>query len=41
MKSMETIKTLTGHTHYVYSLAELKDGLLTSVSDDKTIRIWK
>jgi WD40 repeat protein len=37
----EKIKTLTGHTSAVRSLIQLKDGRLVSVSDDKTIRIWK
>jgi len=34
------IKTLTGHTNSVWSLAVLPDGSLASVSDDKTIKIW-
>ena len=34
------IRTLTGHTSYVLSLAVLKNGYLASGSDDTTIRIW-
>ena len=34
------IKTLTGHTNEVLSLAVLRDGTLASGSSDKTIRIW-
>ncbi len=34
------IKTLTGHTDRVRSLAVLPDGSLASCSDDKTIKIW-
>ena len=34
------MRTLTGHTDRVYSLAELKDGSLASGSWDTSIRIW-
>jgi len=34
------LKTLTGHTDYVNSLAYLGNNLLASASDDKTIKIW-
>jgi WD40 repeat protein len=34
------IKTLTGHTNSVLSLAVLPDGSLASGSGDKTIKIW-
>ena len=39
-KSWSSIKTLTGHTSSVYSLAVLPDGSLASGSYDETIRIW-
>ena len=35
-----TIKTLTGHTSFVFSLAVLKDDSLARGSLEKTIRIW-
>jgi hypothetical protein len=34
------IKTLTGHTNYVESLAVLPDGYLASGSWDSKIKIW-
>ncbi len=34
------IRTLTGHTDWIYSLVVLPDGLLASGCDDDTIRIW-
>jgi WD40 repeat protein len=34
------IRTLTGHTDWVYSLAVLPNGYLASGSQDKTIKIW-
>ena len=35
------IKTLTGHTHYVYSVSYSPDGRkIISTSEDKTIKIW-
>jgi len=38
--SIHNIKTLTGHTNYVYALTVLPDGSLVSGSEDKTIKIW-
>ena len=38
--SSSLIRTLTGHTDRVYSLAELKDGTLASGSWDTSIRVW-
>ena len=34
------IKTLTGHSSYVYSLAVLEEGILASGSWDNSIKIW-
>ena len=34
------IKTLTGHTDRVFSLAVLPNGFLASGSHDNTIKIW-
>jgi len=34
------IRTLTGHTSEIFSLAVLPNGFLASVSEDKTIKIW-
>ena len=33
-------QTLFGHTYYVYSLAQLDNGLLVSGSADNTLRVW-
>ena len=38
--NIEQVKTITDHTHYVYSLLLLKDGRVASCSDDNTIRIY-
>ncbi len=34
------LKSIKGHTNFVFSLAVLPDGSLISSSDDKTIKIW-
>ena len=34
------IRTLTGHTDWINSLAVLPNGYLVSGSSDKTIKIW-
>jgi WD40 repeat protein len=34
------IQTIKGHTKYVHTLIELRDGSLASGSGDKTIKIW-
>ena len=40
IEDIKSIKTITGHTHNVYSLLHLKDGRVASCSWDKTIRIY-
>jgi len=39
-ETIQTIKTLTGHTDFVRALSVLPDGSLASGSEDKTIKIW-
>ena len=40
IEDVKSIKTITGHTDYVYSLLHLNDGRVASCSYDKTIRIY-
>ena len=40
MSTETCILTLTGHTYYVLSLIQLRNGDLVSGSQDKTIKIW-
>ena len=40
IEDIKSIKTITGHIGSVYSLLHLKDGRVTSCSEDKTIRIY-
>ena len=40
IEDVKSIKTITGHTHYVNSLLHLKDGRVASCSWDNTIRIY-
>ena len=34
------IKTLTGHSDYVYHLIKMQIGMFLSASADKTIKVW-
>ena len=38
--NIEQVKTISEHTNYVISLLHLKDGRVSSCSDDNTIRIY-
>ena len=40
IEDIKSIKTITDHTHSVYSLLHLKDGRVASCSHDNTIRIY-
>ena len=39
-RNFKLLQTLKGHTDYVISVIQLKDGRLASASDDNTIKIW-
>ena len=34
------IRTLEGHSDDVYAVCMVRDGVLASGSDDKTVRLW-
>jgi WD40 repeat protein len=38
--SLSSVRTLTGHSDYVYHLTKMQNGLLLSASADKTINVW-
>jgi len=40
IETIQTIKTLTGHTSWVNAFTVLPDGSLVSGSDDNSIKIW-
>lgn len=35
------IRTLSGHTSFVYSVAWLPNGILASAGEDRTLRVWE
>jgi WD40 repeat protein len=38
--TLQCTRTLSGHDHYVYAIAEVRSGIIASGSDDQTIRVW-